>query len=177
MRFGFATYRAPVLVFVLMALQSSCVVKPLDSSTSELGGDGDAGTTTSTSKTPQGADCGKDPTSGVTLCSGTSACPDVVVDGKELPGCGFRTVSPSFDLECVCNGTDLCPIGVAATCAEAADALAGRSLNDICNQVGSGTCRSLVDAPAKGKPGSSACDRACAIDCAGSPTCLKSCGC
>lgn len=146
-----------------------CVQKP---SKSTAGDAGDAGTAGS------GVHCGADPVSGVTLCSGTTLCPGAVLDANELPGCGYRTLVPSFDLECVCNGTDLCPIGVAATCADVSTLLTKRTLVDICNQVGAGTCKDVSRGSGTGTGGgSSTCDRGCAADCAGSAVCLQGCGC
>jgi hypothetical protein len=145
----------------------------------------DAGTTTSDSTTspstagadPTGINCGADPNSGETLCSGTTACPNNVIDSTNFPSCGFRTVTPSFDLECVCNGNMLCPIGVASTCAAIPALLANRTVADVCNQ--SGSCQPIGGAvvPTQGTPSTSTCDQSCAADCAGSPLCLEACGC
>lgn len=164
---------APMLALaVLWFIASGCVAaKPAADK-------GDAGATPAAAP-GKGIQCGKDPVSGVTLCSGTTACPDAVLDSKEFSGCGYRTVVPSFDLECVCNGNELCPIGVAATCDDVATLLGRRTLADICNQAGTGACKEVAASPGGGAGGNAAssCDRICLSECAGSPLCAQSCGC
>ncbi len=174
-------------VGVLLApVAAGCVANPLDEgsaddSTTQTTTSGTTGTPATT--TPTGVDCGQDPTSGVTLCVGSSVCPSDEINPDDYPGCGFRTISPSFDLECLCDGNELCPIGIAATCGDIATLLNGRTVADICNQIGSGTCLE-VGSPTTattgtgGQPGaSSTCDTDCASDCANAPTCLTACGC
>jgi hypothetical protein len=157
---------------VLLAAQTSCGVKPLGSQAAS-----DAGASTLTASDgatpPKGVQCGKDPSTGITLCSGTTACGGLLLDSTSLPGCGFRTIKPSFDLECVCNGTYLCPIGVAATCDEITSVVGTKTPAEICNQVGTGACRELAATSTT----TSTCDRGCAADCAGSAACLSACGC
>lgn len=171
-RFSSSLWVVAVSATALLAVQTSCGVKPLGSETGS-----DTRSTTqggSDAAVPaKGVQCGKDPSSGVTLCSGTTACDGILLDSNALFGCGFRTVEPSFDLECLCNGTYLCPIGVAATCDEITSVVGTKTLADICNQVSTGTCREVA---ATGAP-ASACDRNCAADCAGSAACLSACGC
>jgi hypothetical protein len=122
-----------------------------------------------------GITCVPDPTSGVTLCLGSTACPDAVLDPKALPGCGFKTVTPSFDLECVCNGNQLCPIGVAATCAELPQLLKKVTVAEVCSQT---NCKEVGPGGPSGTGGkTSTCDPACSADCAGDPLCKQSCGC
>lgn len=123
-----------------------------------------------------GVNCGTDPTSGVTLCLGTTQCPGGDIPQDTLEGCGYQTVVPSFDLECLCNGTSLCPIGVAATCADVSTLIGKRTLADICNQISDGTCKPVAASAPSGTGGSSStCAPTCTQDCAGSPICLTSC--
>jgi hypothetical protein len=144
-----------------------------DSGAAATGGGG------STSAGPKGINCGRDPSTDVTLCSGSSLCPDQVLEPRSLPGCGFRTTSPPFDLECVCDGHMLCPIGIAETCAEVTSLVSGRTLADICNQVSFGTCVEVGSTIGEGATGgrSGTCDPNCAAECAGVPGCLSICGC
>lgn len=140
----------------------------------DAGSQGGAGGTAGAS----GVNCGPDPVSGVTLCTGTTACPDTAIDPNALPGCGFKTVVPSFDLECVCNGNQLCPIGVAATCDELPKLLLRRTVAEVCSQVGTASCKEVGAGPSTGSGGkSSTCDPRCSADCAGAPLCLRGCGC
>ena len=125
-----------------------------------------------------GVGCGTDPETGVRLCLGTTECEDVMLDLDDFPGCGFRTTKGSYDLECVCNGQALCPVGIASSCDEIAGLFAHRSLTEICNQVGDGDCAEVGKPAAPSAPRTSpTCDKVCAADCAGAPHCLKSCGC
>ncbi|CAN5400985.1 hypothetical protein BH09MYX1_BH09MYX1_12970 [soil metagenome] len=102
----------------------------------------DAATTdTGTSSTPQGADCGQDPYTGVTLCSAISTCPTIYVDYDLYPECGFRIHGSVIDLECACYGK-LCPIGVTTSCTEAANLLASQSQYSVCAQINEGRCTS-----------------------------------
>ena len=172
-----------VALFTVPSLLTGCVVPPDDTATgtsSSSSSPSSGGAATGT--TPTGIDCGQDPSSGVTLCSGSSVCPDNVLDATTFPNCGFRTTSPSFDLECVCDGNQLCPIGIAATCADIAALVAKRTVADICNQIGAGTCLEVgtgtTTTGTGGQTGtSSTCDKDCAADCANQPTCLEGCGC
>jgi hypothetical protein len=131
---------------------------------------------------PIGVSCGQDPTSGVTLCLGTTACPNLEIDPSTMPGCGFKTTRSPFDLECVCNGNSLCPMGVASSCSQVKSLIGNRSVADICSQVGVGSCVDVSGAPSAGTASgsggaSSTCDQNCAADCASNPTCLVACGC
>jgi hypothetical protein len=131
-----------------------------------------------------GTGCGTDPTSGVTLCTGINACPGLTVDQGTFGGCGFRQGGASpYDLECLCAGGELCPIGAATSCDTAAQLLVQeQSALVVCQQVASGACLS----PAAGGPGSSsgsssgglseAC-QTCVAGCGGTPACYMSCGC
>lgn len=86
--------------------------------------------------------CGVDPDTGVTLCLAISTCPDVVIDPDLFPGCGFRIHPTSvdvIDMECACYG-QICPIGVATTCAQAATLMQDQSQYTVCMQVDEGRC-------------------------------------
>ena len=133
---------------------------------------------------PTGIACIVDPTSQIRLCAATTLCPSFQLDVSSFPGCGFIDASGNVDLECVCNGTQLCPIGT--TCTGVLSAIrSGRTIADICNQVVNGNCRDLGGRPATGQGGaggaggaSSMCDRGCAATCPpNTPACVASCGC
>src|SRR4051812_45443245 len=114
--------RCPWLAAALGALcVSACGVKPLGD-----GADSESSGTVTSAET--GVGCGKDPDTGVRLCLGTTECPDVRLDADAFPACGFHTTSKSFDLECVCNASDLCPVGVASSCDDIAALFAHRSV-------------------------------------------------
>ncbi len=145
------------------------------------GGTPPAGSATSGSDTSTGGvSCATDSQTGVTLCEGVSFCPGVAVDPSVFPGCGFRLRSSAeLDLECLCNGVSLCPIGVPTTCAEALQLLDASSraggLLAVCQAVDQGGCLDVgVDA---GPSPSSACDPACESQCQSDPGCVSLCGC
>ena len=158
-----------------MLLAPGCgVVKPMGDGSS---GDGtQAQSSASSQKSSEtGVGCGKDPTSGVALCVGTTECPKVSLDLDTFPDCGFRTTTGSYDIECVCNGATLCPVGVASSCDDIAALFAHKTLADFCNQS---ACRDVGPAPgSKPSTRSSSCDSNCAADCAGAATCVQACGC
>jgi hypothetical protein len=154
----------------------ACGVKPLGDGADSQSSSG-AVTSAAT-----GVNCGTDPETGVKLCLGTTECPEVKLDADAFPGCGFHSTSKSYDLECVCNGSDLCPVGVASSCDEIAALFAHKSLADVCNQAAEGTCTSVSrpGAATTGAPPSntaSRCDKSCVADCEGSPPCVQACGC
>jgi hypothetical protein len=123
--------------------------------------------------TATGAYCGRDPESGATLCSAISLCPSLVIDPDAWPGCGYRVNGAVIDMECACSGA-LCPIGVAPSCAAAAQLLGGQTQPQVCLQVGDGRC--VTPAPS-GAGTTSSCDRDCAAQCGGDPSCVQICGC
>jgi hypothetical protein len=131
---------------------------------------------TSTSST-SGVLCSTDPQTGVSLCEQVTACPGVDVDQGAFPGCGFRLHGPSkLDLECLCNGESLCPIGVPTSCADAAQLLTQQgSALVVCQQADNGGC--LAVGAEAGAGGSSSCDRACESQCQSDPGCVSLCGC
>jgi hypothetical protein len=142
------------------------------------------GSTTSSSSagttTPAGAGCTTDPQSQITLCEQTSLCPGVSVDQGMLSGCGFR-IHPGavIDLECLCSGDELCPIGVPDTCAEATQLLSSQTALVVCEEASDGRCVQVgSDAgstSASAPP--STCDKQCETECAGEPDCIQLCGC
>jgi hypothetical protein len=90
-----------------------------------------------------GVDCGPDPDTGVVLCLGISACPNLLVDPDLYPGCGFRVHDGSgvLDLECACYG-QICPIGIATTCDQAVALMQDQSQYTVCMQIDEGRCTS-----------------------------------
>jgi hypothetical protein len=138
--------------------------------TSDGGAPGDGGAFDA-GATVVGAACGKDPDTGVTLCSAVSVCPRIVVDPDLFPGCGFRVHGDVLDLECACFGA-LCPIGVAATCTQVEQLLGAQTQSSVCAQVNEGRCTQPVGTGAE-----STCDKSCASQCGGDPSCIQYCGC
>lgn len=125
---------------------------------------------------PTGTGCIEDAPSRVELCAALDVCPGVAFDRDALPDCGFRLNSGGvFDLECLCNGNELCPVGVASSCDQAKRLLSSQSATLVCRQVAEGRCVSLVTPDAGG--GASICDKQCAGQCGGDPSCIQGCGC
>jgi hypothetical protein len=148
-------------------------VKPLGSDSDSQGS-----SSSQSSTTDPGVDCGKDPESGVTLCLGTKECADTMLDLDAFPGCGLKSTHDTYDLECVCNGNALCPVGVASSCDELAGLLTHRTIADICNQAGDGACTEVGQTQATPAPTHSAtCDQGCAAECEGAASCIQMCGC
>jgi hypothetical protein len=126
--------------------------------------------------TTGGTGCSTDPQSGVTLCTGTAACPGVTVDPNAFPICGFVLhAGGTLDLECLCSDS-LCPIGVPRTCAQASQLLTTQTLLLVCQQASDGRCVQLTT-PDAGSSGSGTCLQQCRSDCAGVPNCMQLCGC
>jgi hypothetical protein len=134
-------------------------------------------TSSSGSASSGGVSCSTDPQTGVTLCEQVNACPGLVVDQGAFPGCGFRLGGASkLDLECLCNGDTLCPIGVPTTCTQASQLLnQGQTELLVCQAVDTGGCIQLVGADAGSS--SNGCDRACESQCQSDPGCVSLCGC
>lgn len=131
-----------------------------------------------------GTGCGTDQTTGITLCLGLNACPGLTVDQGAYPGCGFRQGGASpYDLECLCAGGALCPIGAATSCETAQQLLAQeQSALVVCQQAPTGACLSPSTGSSGGGSGSGSggpseeC-QACVAGCGGTPACYQSCGC
>lgn len=182
-----------VLGFLAALPLVACLQLPTtsDAGTSGSGsGSGSSSGATSDAGAVEGGtlgECGTDPATGVVLCLQTSACPNMTLDTSAFPECGFHQGGASaFDLECLCNGDALCPIGVPTSCDSAAQLLMQQgSALQVCQQVSTGGCVSLtVDAGSSSSSGSSsgsgepttAC-QTCVAGCGGTPACYQSCGC
>lgn len=163
----------PLACLAALLTLGGCLQFGLDPST-DGGADGGAGSASDASpRAPTGADCAQDQLTGVVLCAENSLCPDVRVDRDKFPNCGYRVQGTVIDLQCDCQGA-LCSMGSAATCEQAATLLAQQSEQWVCTQVSEGRC---FGEPIRDSGSSSSCDRSCANDCAGVPTCLQMCGC
>ena len=115
---------------------------------------------------------------GLALCTGISVCgTTIAVDHDVYPDCGFRIKGTVLDLECVCNGDSVCPIGVATDCASAYQLLQNQTQQTVCQQVAEGRCTSTTPGGTTGGTSSSTCDKTCESECAGNPTCIQQCGC
>ncbi len=161
---------APAASLFTVALLG-CVLP--DSTGSDAGAAAASSSEAGSDVTATGAYCGRDPESGATLCSAISLCPSLVIDSDAWPGCGYRVNGAVIDMECACSGA-LCPIGVATTCAEAAQLLGVQTQPQVCLQVADGRC---VTAAASGTGTPASCDRDCATQCGGDPSCVQICGC
>ena len=125
--------------------------------------------------TPKGLGCGTDPQTGADLCLAVDTCPGLTLDPSAWPACGFRVQGGTLlDLECVC-GSSLCPIGVAATCAEASQLLTQQNDLMVCQQVSEGRCIALT--PPDAGVVRPTCNPTCQIGCGTAPDCLQLCGC
>jgi hypothetical protein len=159
---------------------SGCVMPSAtsDAGTTSTGDGGALGSDTS------GTGCGTDPTTGVTLCVGTSECPSLGVDQSVFPECGFYFTDGSIYLACLCANY-LCPIGQPATCDQAAALLqstnegtvCGESTSNGCMEVSSGAVSTSSDTAATTTDAGSSCDESCYSTCGGDPDCIQLCGC
>jgi hypothetical protein len=133
-----------------------------------------------------GTGCGTDPATGVTLCTGTSECPTLVVDQSVFPECGFYFAGGSIFLACLCSNY-LCPMGLAATCDQAASVLQSTDEGSVCGEASNNACTVITSpstsagtgttTPEADSGGGSGCDTQCESDCAGEPDCIQMCGC
>ncbi len=176
--------KPPLIVRAFGVLVASVAAQSLGScvatgSSSQTGGTADASTpSTSTSPQATGIACTTDTNTQVTLCAATSACPAVTVDATSFPSCGFRTLLPTFELDCICYGNYVCPIGTVANCADITTLLSKKTPTDVCNEVSLGLCTQGTNSPSTGTGGrSSTCDQACYQSCVGAPACIVACGC
>ena len=168
-----------LLSLLVLAPLSACLQlgTPGDSGGGAASG-GAAGSPASDAGAPvTGTNCGVDPSSGIALCLGITSCPTVLVDPDQFPGCGYRIAGTVIDLECLCNDS-LCPMGSAASCADAKALLADQSAQGVCAGIAEGRC-SVVSQSATNTNGntSSSCDKDCRAECAGDPGCITLCGC
>jgi hypothetical protein len=169
-----------LLSVLILASLSAClkIGTPGDSTGgSTSGGSGGAVSTDAGVSVASGIDCGVDPASGVALCLGITSCPTVVVDADQMPGCGFRISGNVIDLECLCNDS-LCPVGSAASCADAKALLADQTSQGVCAGIAEGRCTTVSQsATSTSGTASSSCDKSCRADCGGDPACIAFCGC
>ncbi len=115
------------------------------------------------------------------LCRITSQCPTVKVDSSRFPNCGFRIRGSAVDLQCVCNGEWLCPMGTPSTCAQAVQLLSSQNELIVCSQISEDRCTSLKTTGATTSSSGAAsgdCDKMCLQGCdPGDQGCRKVCGC
>ncbi len=144
----------------------------------------DAGDTTGTAAVDGGStgiDCITESTTGATLCTGNSACGTLAVDHDVYPDCGFRVVgaNATLDIECACQEGMLCPVGVAASCTEAASMLQNQTESTVCAQISEGRCSAGTGGASSttGGAAQNACNANCESSCAGAPACIAACGC
>lgn len=145
---------------------------------------GDGGAVVGPGVDAGGTGCGTDPSTGITLCTGINACPGLTVDQGAYGGCGFRQGGASpYDLECLCAGGELCPIGAPTSCEIAQQLLQQeQSALVVCQQASMGGCLSPAASSSGGGSGSSsgglsAACQTCVDNCGGTPACYMSCGC
>jgi len=128
-----------------------------------------------------GVDCVTESTTGATLCTGNSSCGTLAVDHDVYPDCGFRMVgaNATLDIECACQEGMLCPVGVAASCTEAATMLQDQSESTVCAQISEGRCSAgtASSSTTTGGAAQNACNANCESSCAGAPACIAACGC
>lgn len=168
---GARIIRIRALTFMIV---SACA--NVNSSTTQAGNLNQDAAVTSLNAT--GVACVTDPATQITLCNATSLCPTVSVNTQQFPNCGFRTLQPSFDLECICYGNYICPVGLANSCQGIPALFANKALADVCNQVPLGYCTQNAGIPNNGTGGAaSSCDQACYSGCVGAPACIVACGC
>ncbi|HET7543770.1 MAG TPA: hypothetical protein VFK05_28055 [Polyangiaceae bacterium] len=163
------------LPILLLAAVSSCLQfgKAHDDGSNAEAGNSGASSAGAAGAALTGSNCGVDPSSGVALCLGISACPGVRVDPDQFPDCGFRVVGSRIDLECLC-GDSLCPMGKAASCREAQSLLSEQSAQGVCAGIAEGSCQPVQQAP---RSSTSSCDKECRAQCSGAPGCISLCGC
>lgn len=118
----------------VLAFVAGCGVKFSDGSSSGGGARADA-----SADAAVGVACGGDVQTGVVLCAGVSTCPNVLVDPDEHPGCGF--LPGSLELECLCPGETVCPMGKPKTCDAARTTIASSNVVYVCSQVSDGNCK------------------------------------
>lgn len=130
----------------------------------------------------QGAGCGVEGQSNVTLCAATSMCPQVVVDTQAFPNCGFRIRGGTADLVCVC-GDAICSMGPFTTCPQATSLLSSQTEQGVCAQVAEDRCTPVTgstsssSSSSSSSSGGSTCDKACLAECGGGAGCASVCGC
>jgi hypothetical protein len=128
--------------------------------------------------TLQGAGCGTDGITGVTLCLAVNICPNDIIDSDLWPGCGFRLTPAGFDMQCICDD-EVCPIGTPLTCDQIAPLLDAQSQIAVCASAAEGRCvkGTAAASSSSGTAATGTCDKACAQQCYGENGCLEQCGC
>ena len=124
----------------------------------------------------EGAGCGTDGITGVTLCLAVSICPNDIIDADLWPGCGYRLTPAGFDLQCVCD-SQICPIGTPLTCEQIAPLLEAQTQIGVCASAGEGRCVGPAAASSSSGAAATGCNKACAQQCYGENGCLEQCGC
>ncbi|MGH7283155.1 MAG: hypothetical protein ACRELY_16640 [Polyangiaceae bacterium] len=141
---------------------------------------GDTSGTASDGGGSTGVDCVTESSTGATICTGNTSCQSVTVDHDVYPDCGFRVVgaNATLDIECACQDGMLCPVGVAASCEEAATMLQNQTESTVCEQVSEGRCSQGTGGGSSGSGGAqNNCNANCESECAGAPACIAACGC
>lgn len=136
----------------------------------------DAGAAHDAPSGPTGSGCTGDLGGGLILCTGTSECSGVAVDHDKHPNCGFRVRGTALDIECICDN-QLCPLGLPTTCTQATDMLETQTEAQVCQQINEGRCVPIGATGDAGKPSTGTCDKTCAGECGGDPSCIQICGC
>jgi len=123
--------------------------------------------------------CTADPTTHTTLCIASTLCPGLQVDPAVFPGCGYVSTASSPTIGCLCNGNQLCPVGIGLTCPGLTARLAPpHTVAEICLQLSTGNCQDLGATLPTGSGGAVAqCDQGCALRCNGAAPCIRACGC
>lgn len=147
----------------------------------ENGADGGGAPDAGADSSVQGAGCGLERQTGIALCAATSMCPNVVVDTRAFPSCGFRIRGAAVDLVCGCLDL-VCPMGIFANCAQATQLLASQTEASVCAQVGEGRCTdarssSSSTSSTSSSGGTSSCDKKCLAECGGGAGCASVCNC
>jgi hypothetical protein len=175
----------PLVGFVFTAWATlGCVGLNLGTGSDDSSSDSDAAATGTAAVDggAQGVDCITESTTGATLCTGNSSCGTLAVDHTVYPDCGFRVVGANvtLDLECACQQGMLCPVGIAASCAEAATMLQDQTEDTVCAQISEGRCSAGTGGASSsggGAAAQNACNATCESQCAGAPACIAACGC
>lgn len=170
--------RLPVLAFAIACMVLACVDitagKNGDTSSDQTVSDSDAGL--EGGYRLEGAGCGTDAITGVTLCLAVSTCPNHILDSELWPGCGYRLGPAGFDMQCVCDD-ELCPIGTPLSCEQIPALLESQSQISVCASRAEGRCVRPNAGTGTTSGGGSSCDRECAKNCGGENGCLEQCGC
>ncbi len=174
------------LAFATAIGLSACGLEQLSTGAGGRGGDGGAadGGDGGGDAGIQGAGCGTERQTGITLCAATSMCPNLVIDTQAFPSCGFRIRGGSVDLVCGC-GDQICPMGVFATCAQAQQLLTSQTEQQVCAQLGEGRCTDVAGSAGSSTSSSSGgsssggigCDKQCMQECGGGAGCASVCNC